>query len=100
MRRLIIALLLVPLAVPAFAAGTPGKSAKNGPPYPNGCDHFGTYCDQRAAMNSMPPEMHDEMTKKMDAGMKCTRTSTYDRGKWNGAYKCEERSIASEAPSQ
>jgi hypothetical protein len=35
MRRLIIALLLVPLVVPAFAAGTPGKSAKNGPPYPN-----------------------------------------------------------------
>jgi hypothetical protein len=44
--------------------------------------------------------MHAEMMNKMDAGMKCTRTSTYDRGKWNGAYKCEESSIASEAASQ
>jgi hypothetical protein len=46
----------------------------SGPPYPIGCDHFGTWCDPRADMNSMLPEMHAEMMKKMDAGMKCTRT--------------------------
>jgi hypothetical protein len=99
MRRILLALLLIPLALPALA-GSPGKSTKNGPPYPNGCDHFGTWCDQRAGMNSMPPEMHSDMTKKMDAGMKCTRTSVYDRGKWNGGYKCEETSVASQTPSQ